>query len=313
MDPQQKFCLKWNQFHQNFRTSFQDLRERQVLTDATLVCEDGSQIAVHRIVLAACSPFFLSIFQANSAPLHPWVFLKGISSAELALVTDYMYHGEVEVPQRQLLDFLAAAEDLKIKGLTGYKKNAQNLAGSVGPEKASGSGESVPGEQWTGDSKEAREAWEQQQQLVIGSAWSCQANLPDNQDTQVKLENNHDEEKEDNTANMEDADEKSLVIAEDEPNIVLKEKVIEVNAELDKQIEDNLVKSDGMWMCKVCGKCANHKSKLKQHVETHINGFSHPCSLCGKSYRSRNVLRMHMSRDHKNKHQQPNHLNKVQF
>ena len=82
------------------------------------------------------------------------------------------------------------------------------------------------------------------------------------------------------------------------------ENFIEVNAELDQKIEDILVKTNGVWTCRVCGKFANHKSKLKQHVETHIDGFSHPCGICGKSYRSRNVLRMHLSRDHRNKKSQ---------
>ena len=87
----------------------------------------------------------------------------------------------------------------------------------------------------------------------------------------------------------------------EEEQFVIGENFVEVNAELDKQIEEILVKRNGVWTCKVCGKFANHKSKLKQHVETHIDGFSHPCSICGKSYRSRNVLRMHLSRDHRNK------------
>merc|ERR1712192_114991 len=39
----------------------------------------------------------------------------------------------------------------------------------------------------------------------------------------------------------------------------------------------------------------------KQHAETHLQGYSHPCIMCGKTYRSRNVLRMHMSRDHRSK------------
>ena len=94
-----------------------------------------------------------------------------------------------------------------------------------------------------------------------------------------------------------------LVITEEEQeaSVMATENFIEVNAELDKQIEGILVKSNGVWTCKACGKSANHKSKLKQHVETHIDGFSHPCGICGKSYRSRNVLRMHLSRDHRNK------------
>merc|ERR1712088_45317 len=75
----------------------------------------------------------------------------------------------------------------------------------------------------------------------------------------------------------------------------------EVNAELDRRISDMIVRQDGGWVCTVCGKQANHKSKLKQHAETHLQGYSHPCIMCGKTYRSRNVLRMHMSRDHRSK------------
>ena len=61
----------------------------------------------------------------------------------------------------------------------------------------------------------------------------------------------------------------------------------EVNAELDRRISEMIVKKEGAWVCTVCGKNANHKSKLKQHAETHLQGYSHPCSLCGKTYRSR--------------------------
>ena len=61
----------------------------------------------------------------------------------------------------------------------------------------------------------------------------------------------------------------------------------EVNAELDRRISDMIVRQDGGWVCTVCGKQANHKSKLKQHAETHLQGYSHPCIMCGKTYRSR--------------------------
>ena len=60
-----------------------------------------------------------------------------------------------------------------------------------------------------------------------------------------------------------------------------------VNAELDNRISEMIVKREGGWSCAVCGKMANHKSKLKQHAETHLQGYSHPCGLCGKTYRSR--------------------------
>ena len=65
----------------------------------------------------------------------------------------------------------------------------------------------------------------------------------------------------------------------------------EVNAELDRRISDMIVRQDGGWVCTVCGKQANHKSKLKQHAETHLQGYSHPCIMCGKTYRSRYNIR----------------------
>ena len=105
-----------------------------------------------------------------------------------------------------------------------------------------------------------------------------------------------------------DPEDEIIIDNENTQTVVCDGNTVEINAELDKQIEETLVKHNGMWTCKVCGKFANHKSKLKQHVETHIEGFSHPCSLCGKSYRSRNVLRMHLSRDHRNKKISPSKM-----
>ena len=68
----------------------------------------------------------------------------------------------------------------------------------------------------------------------------------------------------------------------------------EVNAELDRRISDMIVRQDGGWVCTVCGKQANHKSKLKQHAETHLQGYSHPCIMCGKTYRSRYIKHVHL-------------------
>ena len=55
---QQNFCLKWNQFHSNLSSSLQQMRVSGHLTDVTMLCEDGSRHAAHRIVLAAASSFF---------------------------------------------------------------------------------------------------------------------------------------------------------------------------------------------------------------------------------------------------------------
>ena len=207
--------------------------------------------------------FFREIF-THMDNNHPWIYLKGILSQQMKFILDFVYQGEVEVPEDDLPDFLSSAGDLKIQGLTKYAN---------------------------------------------GGVLSALDSIGDHDNNQIIEKNDFvDLEAANNTNTDNDGSNEveltdHLVITEEEQeaSVMATENFIEVNAELDKQIEDILVKSNGVWTCKACGKSANHKSKLKQHVETHIDGFSHPCGICGKSYRSRNVLRMHLSRDHRNK------------
>ena len=52
-------------------------------------------------------------------------------------------------------------------------------------------------------------------------------------------------------------------------------------------------------ICKPCGK-EGPSTNIKQHIEAnHLEGVSLPCNLCDKILRSRKVLRMHISRNHK--------------
>ena len=52
------------------------------------------------------------------------------------------------------------------------------------------------------------------------------------------------------------------------------------------------------YICKVCGKEARHRD-MKDHIEAnHLEGVAIPCSLCDKTFRSRNALRIHL-RQHK--------------
>jgi hypothetical protein len=48
---------------------------------------------------------------------HPTIVLSSINYAELSLIVDFMYTGEVAVEQEQLSKLLQAAKILKIKGL----------------------------------------------------------------------------------------------------------------------------------------------------------------------------------------------------
>ena len=71
-----------------------------------------------------------------------------------------------------------------------------------------------------------------------------------------------------------------------------------------EKVDQHLVRDeDGSWRCLLCGKSVNGRSsrqQLRNHVEgRHLEGISIPCNLCGKTFRSRNSLKNHLSIYHK--------------
>ena len=116
----EKLCLQWNDFKENMISSVGNLREDQDFTDVTLACEDGRQLEAHKIILAGSSPFFDNLLKRNKHS-HPLVYMKGMKSEDMAAIVDFLYRGEANVFQENLESFLAIAEELKLKGLTGVE------------------------------------------------------------------------------------------------------------------------------------------------------------------------------------------------
>ena len=59
--------------------------------------------------------------------------------------------------------------------------------------------------------------------------------------------------------------------------------------------------AEGNMKCTICGKEAvgGKKWNLENHIETHLEGLSFPCQLCGKTFRSRNAFNIHKTRFHR--------------
>lgn len=119
MGSSDNFCLRWNDFESNISTSFRELREDNEFFDVTLCCDNGVDLVqAHKVILAACSPLFRKILAHQRHQQNPLLYLKGIRLKELQAVLNFMYHGEVNVAQDSLNNFLAVAEELAVKGLT---------------------------------------------------------------------------------------------------------------------------------------------------------------------------------------------------
>ena len=79
MGTSESFCLKWNGFESNVSSSFQELREDSEFFDVTLCCDNGiDTIQAHKVILAACSPFFRMILSHQRNQQNPLIYLKGM-------------------------------------------------------------------------------------------------------------------------------------------------------------------------------------------------------------------------------------------
>ena len=116
MNNMEKFCLNWNGYDANIRESLKKLREDHRLFDVTLVTDDGQHIQAHKIILSAGSHFFSDIFLKSNHG-NMLIYLKGISSAELAPVLGFLYNGDAFIAQENLNQFIKTGKDLQVKGL----------------------------------------------------------------------------------------------------------------------------------------------------------------------------------------------------
>ena len=121
----EKFCLRWNDFSQNVGTIFQELREDSDFTDVTLVSEDRQQIAAHKVILSAASPFFRKILKHNKHS-HPLIYMRGIKVKDMVSIVDFIYHGEVNTGEANSTKILLpdswAGVEIKIQGQS-YSQN----------------------------------------------------------------------------------------------------------------------------------------------------------------------------------------------
>jgi hypothetical protein len=124
------FVLKWNEFHSNFTNSFSDLRDDEDLLDVTIAVDEENQLQAHKVILAASSSYFKGIFKRNTSR-HPVLIMPAeVNIQDLASLLDFIYHGEVTVPNDALPNLLHLAKLLKIKGLVDEESTSPHAQGS---------------------------------------------------------------------------------------------------------------------------------------------------------------------------------------
>ncbi|XP_015199982.1 kelch-like protein 2 isoform X1 [Lepisosteus oculatus] len=92
-----------------------ELRSQNLLCDVTIVAEDV-EIAAHRVVLAACSPYFHAMFTGEmSESRAKRVRIKEMDGWTLGMLIDYVYTAEIQVTEDNVQVLLPAAGLLQLQ------------------------------------------------------------------------------------------------------------------------------------------------------------------------------------------------------
>ena len=113
------FSLKWKNFQPNVTKSFQRLRHEKDYSDVTLIGDDFQPLWAHKVVLSSSSEYFKNVLYSTINHSNPVLCMEGYSKGDLTNVLDYIYIGELQIPQEDLDTFLTVAERLKLDGLAG--------------------------------------------------------------------------------------------------------------------------------------------------------------------------------------------------
>ncbi|XP_046990787.1 ring canal kelch homolog isoform X1 [Schistocerca americana] len=89
------------------------MRKQNLLCDVTLVA-DSVEIHAHKMVLAACSPYFYAMFNSFEESRQERITLQGVDPAALQLLVDYVYCAEVHVTEENVQVLLPAANLLQL-------------------------------------------------------------------------------------------------------------------------------------------------------------------------------------------------------
>lgn len=97
----------------------QKFRQRGELCDAILVVND-KELKAHRVVLAACSQFFESMFIGEFAePLNEPVVIEELSEDALETMVEFAYTSRIKLTERNIYSIFEAADLLQFTGVKG--------------------------------------------------------------------------------------------------------------------------------------------------------------------------------------------------
>jgi len=298
MMTEENYLLKWNDFEKNLSDGLKALKVDNTFCDVTLVCED-SQLEAHRVVLSVCSNFFQKILTKNCHS-HPLLYLKGVKMSDMESIVHFVYHGEANVALEDLESFLAAANDLQIKGLTSptvnsFRKTKGLEVDNTGEGGTGGTplAKKIKRERSDCDSETNRSAVKRRNTEEIKQEDDTQMDDPDN--LQENFDSQHQAEAEENSYEELSQDQEGHFSGGQTDDVAA-----EVKRLTDQYLRKLEVNGGVLWSCTRCGKQGKMKHHVREHIESnHIDSLVFNCPFCNKEIKNRVALRSHISKNHR--------------
>ena len=112
-----QFTFLQDNFHLNFISLYDELKNDFGSSDVTLLCSDEQEIRAHRFMLSSGSQYFKNILKQIKQP-HSYIFMAGVNSQNLRDIIYFLYHGQVTIEQEVTKKFLELAKLLNIQGIS---------------------------------------------------------------------------------------------------------------------------------------------------------------------------------------------------
>ena len=320
------YDLNWKKFHTNTLETFNKLRLEESFTDVTLVTDDHFMIKAHKLVLIASSQYFHNLLKVIPAST-PFICLDGVTRSDLKFLVEYLYNGEIKVPNNFIKRFLLLAKRFQVKGL--FKENKiQNIkhfnveiqsTEEIEHDKIDPFSKQIEDndkEEFCSDNSDMVYADFGQNTYTESYSDEAENNIVEegltrNEDEDIDSDN-YDKIYESNAEETSNEN-KQITINDDKSRTFRKYKKPyswtknvkiylggrEIKLQiLDLKLMEISQKVDSGYQCTKCGAVTYRMDQIKEHVEMHVDNLSFICKLCGYGTKKRSNLRKKTHQKH---------------
>jgi len=115
-----RVSVAWDDFNSAAISTVRNLYTDQDFTDVTLTCEGEKLIKAHKVILSASSSFFRRVLLDHTSEENLLLCLLDVSVDQLESLVEFIYLGEVRIPEEKLTDFLELGKTMEICGIIGH-------------------------------------------------------------------------------------------------------------------------------------------------------------------------------------------------